>query len=170
MVLREGLEAALGLGIRSVKVVTDHKMLLNHMLGVWRPTGEKLAKMINRALSVRKKFEQCEISLVQQSQVSYVVKLEREAIDVHIAKSRAVNARKENRETCTICLEDADITKIHAVEGCAHRFCFPCMKEHVKVKLLHGMLPACSQNGCTTKLTVEGSKVFLSPPLLLIMV
>ncbi|GJN07219.1 hypothetical protein PR202_ga25032 [Eleusine coracana subsp. coracana] len=109
------------------------------MLGIWRPIEQRLADMVNQALSVRKKFKRCEISLVQQSQVTYVVQLARYAVDVQIAKSRARNASKEMRETCTICLEDADITKIHAVEGCAHRFCFPCMKEHVKVKLLNGM-------------------------------
>ncbi|CAO2180443.1 unnamed protein product [Urochloa humidicola] len=170
MALLEGLRAALELDIRSVKVITDHKMLHNHMLGIWRPSGKKLADMISQVLSVRKKFEQCEISLVEPCQVSYVVKLARDSIAVQIAKALAANANKEKRETCIICLEDADITKIHVVEGCAHRFCFPCMKEHVKVKILHGMLPACPQDGCTTKLSVEGSKVFLSPPLLEIMV
>jgi hypothetical protein len=139
------------------------------MLGIWRPTERRLADIINQALSARKKFKQCEILLVQQSQVSYVVKLARDAIEVQIAKSRAHNASKKRRGTCTICLEDADITRIHVVESCAHRFCFPCMKEHVKVKLLNGMLPACPRVGCTTKLSVEGSKIFLSPPLLDIM-
>ncbi|KAG2598891.1 hypothetical protein PVAP13_5KG385707 [Panicum virgatum] len=43
------------------------------------------------------------------------------------------------------------------------------MKEHVRVKLLHGMLPACPRIGCTTKLTVEGSKALVLPPLLEIM-
>jgi len=140
------------------------------MLGIWRPSTKKLADMINHVLSVQKKFEQCEISLVEPSQFSYVVKLARDSIDVQIAKSLAASAGKEKRESCTICLEDTDVTKIHAVKGCGHRFCFSCMKEHVKVKLLHGMLPACPQDGCTKKLTVEGSKIFLSPQLLEIMV
>jgi len=139
------------------------------MLGIWRPSGKKLADIVNQVLTVRRKFELCEISLVEPNQVSYVVKLARDSIAVQIAKALAVNASNEKRETCTICLEDADITKIHAVEGCAHRFCFSCMKEHVKVKLLHGMLPTCPQDGCTTKLSVEGSKTFLSPLLLEIM-
>ncbi|RLN21952.1 uncharacterized protein C2845_PM07G14640 [Panicum miliaceum] len=120
MALMEGLDAALGLGIRSVTIVTGYRPLYNHMVGIWRPSGRNLADMIN--------------------------------------------------QNCTICMEDTDITKIHVVEGCAHRFCFSCMKEHVKVKLLNGMLPACPQDGCTTKLTVEGSKIFLSPRLLGIMV
>jgi hypothetical protein len=133
------------------------------MLGIWGPSGKKLADIVNQVLTVRGKFEQCEISLVEPSQVSYVVKLARDSIAVQISKALAANGSNEKRETCTICLEDADITKIHAVEGCAHCFCFSCMKEHVKVKLLHGMLPTCPQDGCTTKLSVEGSKTFLSP-------
>ena len=150
----------------------DHSLisLQWQMLGIWRPSGKKLADIVNQVLTVRRKFELCEISLVEPNQVSYVVKLARDSIAVQIAKALAVNASNEKRETCTICLEDADITKIHAVEGCAHRFCFSCMKEHVKVKLLHGMLPSCPQDGCTTKLSVEGSKAFLSPLLLEIMV
>ncbi|KAK3135932.1 hypothetical protein QOZ80_5BG0425480 [Eleusine coracana subsp. coracana] len=169
MALLEGLHAALSLGISSVKLVTDNNLLCNLMLGIWVPTEQKLADMINQALSVQKNFKQCEISLVQRNQVKYMLKIARDALDVQIAKSRARNASNEKRETCTICLEDADITRIHAVEGCAHRFCFPCMKEHVKVKLLNGMLPGCPRDGCTTKLSIEGSKVFLSPPLLDIM-
>ncbi|KAJ1264430.1 hypothetical protein BS78_08G000300 [Paspalum vaginatum] len=125
---------------------------------------------MNQVLSLRKKFDQCEVSLVEPSQVSYVVKLATDSITVQIAKALAASASKEKREACTICLEDTDITKIHAVEGCAHRFCFSCMKEHVKVKLLNGTLPGCPQDGCATKLSVEGSKVFLSPRLLEIMV
>ena len=140
------------------------------MLGIWRPSGKKLADMMNQVLSVRRKFDQCEVSLVEPNQVSYVVKLATDSLTVQIAKALAANVSKEKRESCAICLEDTDITKIHVVEGCTHRFCFSCMKEHVKVKLLNGTLPACPQEGCTTKLSVEGSRVFLSPRLLEIMV
>ncbi|CAN6354425.1 unnamed protein product [Urochloa humidicola] len=172
MALMEGLHSALALGITSVTIVTAYRPLYNHMLGIWRPSGKKLSDMINQVLTVRKKFDQCAMSLVDPTEVSYVVKLARDSIADLIAKALAANASSsmERRETCTICLEDTDITKIHVVEGCAHRFCFSCMKEHVKVKLLNGMLPACPQDGCATKLSVEGSKVFLSPRLLGIMV
>uniref|UniRef100_A0ACD5YBG3 Uncharacterized protein n=1 Tax=Avena sativa TaxID=4498 RepID=A0ACD5YBG3_AVESA len=170
MALAEGLQAALGLGIQSIRIVTDYRVLHNHLLGIWRPTQKKLADMVDQVLSLRKKFEQCEILLVERRQLDYVMKLARESIDSQLAKAIAVNAGMEMRENCAICLEDTDVSKIHVVEGCAHRFCFSCMKEHVKVKLLHGMLPACPQDGCTKQLTVEGSKVFLSPRLLGIMV
>ncbi|KAL6630607.1 hypothetical protein ACP70R_028458 [Stipagrostis hirtigluma subsp. patula] len=170
MALMEGLHAALGLGIRSVQVVTNYRALHNHIHGIWRITQKKVADMVNQVLSVQRKFEQFEMLLVPRSEVGYVMKLARDSIDAQIAKALAANATKEKRETCAICLEDTDISKFHAVEGCAHRFCFSCMKEHVKVKLRHGMLPACPQDGCTTKLSVDGSKIFLSPQLLEIMV
>jgi hypothetical protein len=112
--------------------------------------------MVDQVVSMLEEFEQCEISLVRPSEVGYVLKLERDSIDAQIAKALA---SKDKRETCTICLDDTDVSKIHAVEGCAHRFCFSCMKEHVRVKLLHGMLPACPQDGCATKLSLEGSKI-----------
>jgi hypothetical protein len=137
---------------------------------MWRPTQKKLADMVDQVLSLRKKFEQCEILLVEPRQLDYVMKLARESVESQLAKAITVNAGMDMRENCAICLEYTDVSKIHAVEGCAHRFCFSCMKEHVKVKLLHGMLPACPQDGCTKQLTVEGSKVFLSPRLLGIMV
>ncbi|KAL6875668.1 hypothetical protein ACP4OV_013181 [Aristida adscensionis] len=168
--LVEGLHAALAMGARSVEVVTDYRALHHHMHGIWRITQKKVADVINQVMSVQSKFEQFEMLLVPRSEVGYVMKLARDSIDAQIAKALAADASKEKRETCTICLEDTDISKFHAIEGCAHRFCFSCMKEHVKVKLLNGMLPACPHDGCTTKLTVEGSKVFLSPQLLDIMV
>uniref|UniRef100_A0A0E0EY22 RBR-type E3 ubiquitin transferase n=1 Tax=Oryza meridionalis TaxID=40149 RepID=A0A0E0EY22_9ORYZ len=170
MALVEGLNAALGLGIRTLNVLTDNKPLHNHMSGIWRPRQKRLVDMINEALSAKRKFEQCEILCFARTQVNYVTKLATDSLQTQIAKAAAVSAGKEKRENCTICLEDTDVSKIHAVEGCAQRFCFSCMKEHVKVKLLHGMLPACPQDGWTTKLTVEGSKMFLSPRLLAIMV
>uniref|UniRef100_A0A453KF14 RING-type domain-containing protein n=1 Tax=Aegilops tauschii subsp. strangulata TaxID=200361 RepID=A0A453KF14_AEGTS len=126
--------------------------------------------MIDQVLSVRKKFKQCEVLFVERRQLEYVMKLARESVESQLAKAITVHTGMEMRENCAICLEDTDVSKIHAVEGRAHRFCFSCMKEHVKVKLLHGMLPACPQDGCTKQLTVEGSKVFLSPRLLGIMV
>ncbi|TVU02769.1 hypothetical protein EJB05_51714 [Eragrostis curvula] len=59
--------------------------------------------------------------------------------------------KKEKTETYTICLEDTSVSKIHAVEGCAHRFCFSYMKEHVKSKLLNGKLPAGDGSSCFTE-------------------
>ncbi|CAL5046155.1 unnamed protein product [Urochloa decumbens] len=170
MALMEGLHAALALGVRSVGIVTDYRPLRNHILGIWSIAQNKVADVVDQILSVVMEFEECAILLVRPREDSYVIKLARDYMNSQITKALAVNTSKDKRETCTICLEDTDVSKIHAVEGCAHRFCFSCMKEHVKVKLLNGMLPACPQDGCATKLSVEGSKIFLSAQLLEIMV
>ncbi|CAN6169883.1 unnamed protein product [Urochloa humidicola] len=169
MALLEGLHAALGLGVTAVEVITDHRMLHNLMLRICCPKGEKLAGVIDQALLAQTKFEQFKISLVQKIQVmSYVVKLARDAIGAEIARTAgaASGSSKEKREACSICLEDTGVSKIHVVEGCGHRFCLSCMKEHVRVKLLDGMIPSCPRHGCRTMLTVEGTKAFL-PPLVL---
>ncbi|CAN6201492.1 unnamed protein product [Urochloa humidicola] len=168
MALLEGLHAALVLGITAIEVITDHRMLHNLMLRICSRTGEKLADVMDQTLLAQIKFEQFKISLVQQSQVRYVVKLARDAIGAEIAKTTcaASGSSKEKREACSICLEDTAVSKIHAVEGCAHRFCLSCMKEHVRVKLLDGMIPSCPRYGCSIMLTVEGTKAFL-PPLVL---
>ncbi|XBH98467.1 hypothetical protein VPH35_127977 [Triticum aestivum] len=159
LALKEGIQAALEVGIRWVNIVSDFKALHKYMLGTWRPTKNKSEHLVNEALSLMRKFNHCEFSLIPRGQVGYATKL---ATDLVGTKKREAC----KRETCTICLEDTDVSKIHAVEGCAHRFCLSCMKEHVRVKLGDGTLPACPQDGCTTKLTVEGSKIFLSPQLL----
>ncbi|KAM3194361.1 hypothetical protein ACQJBY_070808 [Aegilops geniculata] len=158
LALMEGIHAALELGIRCVNIVSDFKALHKYMLGTWRPTKNKIEDMVDEALSLMRKFKQCEFSLIPRGQVGYATKLATELVGT------------KKRETCAICLEDTDLSKIYAVEGCAHRFCFSCMKEHVKIKLLGGTLPACPQDGCTTKLTVKDSKIFLTPQLLEIMV
>jgi len=67
------------------------------MLQICSPTEEKLAAMMDQALSVQKKFEQFEISLVQQSQASHVVKLARGALRVEIAKSCAVSDNNKQK-------------------------------------------------------------------------
>ena len=52
MALVEGLHTSIRLGIASVEAITDHRLLrLLQMLGLSRPTGEKLADMISQALS-----------------------------------------------------------------------------------------------------------------------
>uniref|UniRef100_A0ACD5YJU0 Uncharacterized protein n=1 Tax=Avena sativa TaxID=4498 RepID=A0ACD5YJU0_AVESA len=73
MALMEGLQAAVGLGIQSLTIVTDYRALHNHMLGIWRPQQKKLVDMIDQVLSVKENFKQCEISLVERGTIDYVI-------------------------------------------------------------------------------------------------
>lgn len=72
-------------------------------------------------------------------------------------------------ETCVICLDEIDVGQIFSVDGCLHRYCFSCMKQHVEVKLLNGMLPKCPHEGCNSELKIETSRKFLTPKLIEIM-
>ncbi|GJM88438.1 hypothetical protein PR202_ga04498 [Eleusine coracana subsp. coracana] len=100
------------------------------------------------------------VTLVPQSEVRLVTVLSRGYMYEQI-----INKREESTETCGICLEETGVSKVYAVEGCGHLFCISCMKQHVKVKLLHGALPGCPHDGCKAKLTVKGSHNLLTPQL-----
>lgn len=73
------------------------------------------------------------------------------------------------KETCAICLEDLDTNRIFSVDDCLHRYCFSCMKQHVEVKLLHGMLPTCPHDKCKSELRIDSCRTFLTPRLIEIM-
>ena len=66
-------------------------------------------------------------------------------------------------EACVICSEDTDVNQMFSVDGCLHRYCFSCMKQHVEVKLLHGMVPKCPHEGCKSELVVDNCRKFLTP-------
>ncbi|KAK6936000.1 IBR domain [Dillenia turbinata] len=67
------------------------------------------------------------------------------------------------------CLEDTVTNQMFQVDGCRHRFCFSCMKQHTGVKLLHGMMPKCPHEGCDSDLKIDSCEKFLTPKLTEIM-
>ncbi|XP_050876519.1 E3 ubiquitin-protein ligase RSL1-like, partial [Lathyrus oleraceus] len=52
------------------------------------------------------------------------------------------------------------------VDECQHRYCFSCMKQHVEVKLLHGMVPKCPHEGCKNELLIDSCRKFLTSKLI----
>lgn len=75
-------------------------------------------------------------------------------------------ADNNQTEKCVICLEDTDIAQMFSVDPCLHRYCFSCMKQHVEVKLLHGIVPKCPHEGCKSDLTVSSCSKFLTSKLI----
>ncbi|XP_065865107.1 E3 ubiquitin-protein ligase RSL1-like [Euphorbia lathyris] len=67
--------------------------------------------------------------------------------------------------TCVICLQETDVECIFSVDGCSHHYCFTCMKKHVEMKLLHGMVPKCPHQGCNSELSIENCNKFLTSKL-----
>ncbi|GMY08847.1 E3 ubiquitin-protein ligase RSL1-like [Fagus crenata] len=65
--------------------------------------------------------------------------------------------------SCVICLEDTDVGQIFLVDGWLQRYCFFCMKQHVEVKLLHGMVHKCPHEGCKSELVADSCQKLLTP-------
>lgn len=98
--------------------------------------------------------------------LKFALKLARDAIvsqSNRPAESSSVNSLNE---TCVICLEDTDRSQIFSVDECQHRYYFSCMKQHVEVKLLHGMVPKCPHEGCKNELLIDSCRKFLTSKLI----
>ncbi|PKU65242.1 uncharacterized protein LOC110101456 [Dendrobium catenatum] len=170
--LLEGLNAIVVLGIKNVNIYFEFRPLLNHVIGKWRAKQQKIVNLVNQVQLLRRKLDRCQMFLLPRGHVKFVFKLVRDVIDSQITKGGDLIKAKTNNnlmETCNICLEITDCSQIFSIVGCGHRFCFSCMRQHVEVKLLHGMLPNCPHLGCNIKLEVESSGKFLTPRLLAIM-
>lgn len=105
-------------------------------------------------------FTYCEPVLIARNDVKFVFKLAREAINSQISN---VVSSLEKLENCVICLDDKPMDQFLSIEGCTHQFCYACMKQHVEVKLLHGVLPKCPHEGCANELRIESCEKFLTP-------
>ncbi|MQL98125.1 hypothetical protein Taro_030831 [Colocasia esculenta] len=167
--LIEGLRAVLSLGIKNVDVFFQHTALYHHITGKWAVKQHKLADIVNQALALQQKLEACRMFLLPRCDMQFVFGLARDAIDTQLMKAAEHKGKGPLKETCRICLEDTDLPSMFEVDGCLHRFCFSCMKQHVEVKLLDGSIPGCPYDGCNTRLNVESSTKFLTPKLAEIM-
>ncbi|XP_010253539.1 PREDICTED: uncharacterized protein LOC104594769 [Nelumbo nucifera] len=167
--LNEGLNAALTLDIKSIVLYVDYYPLYQYIMGRWRIKQRKVATLFNQVFLLQRKFQGFRPVYVARNDVKFAFKLARDAIDSQIRRSIESSRGKNLNETCTICLEDTAIGQMFAVDGCVHHYCFTCMKQHVEVKLLHGLIPGCPHEGCNSKLNVDSCKKFLTPKLLEIM-
>ncbi|GFP95688.1 probable E3 ubiquitin-protein ligase rbra [Phtheirospermum japonicum] len=154
--LIEALNAAIELGLERV-------------IGQWSAKQRKVTSLINQVTRLREKFVYCQPYLVPRNDIKFAFKLAREAIVSQAKKAAESSGSKNPTETCTICTEDTNITRIFSVDDCKHRYCFSCMKQHVEVKLLHGLFPTCPHEGCKTELKLDSCCKFLTPRLIEIM-
>lgn len=124
--------------------------------------------MVKQVSYLREKFTYCQPSIVSRTDIKFAFKLAREAIISQVNKAKELN-NSNIIEACVICLEETNISQIFSIDDCKHRYCFSCMKQHVEVKLLHGLLPNCPHEGCKTELKMDSCSKFLTPRLLDIM-
>lgn len=167
--LIEGLNAAKELGLNRVVFYSAYFPIFNYVTGHWTPKHPKVKAVVNQLALLRESFKYCQPSVVARNDTKFAFKLAREAIVSQVNKSAESSGIINSFESCVICLEDKNVGQIFSVDDCMHRYCFSCMKQHVEVKLLHGMLPKCPHEGCNSELKIDRCRRFLTPRLMEIM-
>lgn len=118
--------------------------------------------LLDQVNQLQSKFEYCSPEFVPRQTVKFAFKLARDAIVSQSTRPAESSSMRSLNETCVICLEDTDVNQFFSVDGCGHRYCFSCMKQHVEVKLLHGMVPKCPHEKCTNELLIDSCRKFLT--------
>ncbi|KAJ8563696.1 hypothetical protein K7X08_032148 [Anisodus acutangulus] len=167
--LIEGLNAAIALDLKRVVFFCDYFPIFQFVTGRWSAKQRKVAALLNQVALLRQKFSFCQPSLVPRNEIKFAFRFAREAMTSQINKVTESDASRNVYETCVICLEDTDIGQIFSVDGCRHRYCVSCMKQHVEVKLLHGIVPKCPHAECNSDLKLDSCSKFLTPKLIDIM-
>lgn len=135
----------------------------------WYPNQRKVATLVDKVTILQRKFAYCSPYFIPRVGIKYAIKLARDAIASEMPKPVEANTDNNLKEICVICLEETHVDKMFGVAGCLHTYCFSCMKQHVEVKLLHGIIPKCPHEGCTSELNINRCERFLTPKLIEIM-
>ncbi|KAK1357378.1 Atp-dependent rna helicase deah12, chloroplastic [Heracleum sosnowskyi] len=159
--LIEGLNAAVTLGLKRIMVFCDGVEIYQIV------TGQRIAKPGNMEILadeltlLQRKFTRCLPHLVEKKNVQFAVGLARDAIIAQVTWPGESSGNIKKTEACIICLEDRAVTQMLVVDGCQHRYCSSCLKQHSQAKLSQGMLPRCPHEGCKSDLKFEYCRKFL---------
>ncbi|WOG87563.1 hypothetical protein DCAR_0206792 [Daucus carota subsp. sativus] len=165
--LIEGLNAAVTLGLKRITVFCDDPMTYQYVTGKWVSKLGNMATLADELALLQKKFTRCFPHLIEKKNVQFAVGLARDAITAQITWPGKSSIK--TIETCKICLEDRAVGQMLVVDGCKHRYCSSCLKQHAQAKLSEGMLPSCPHEGCKTELKFEYCRKFLPGEVLDIM-
>ncbi|KAE8692966.1 pentatricopeptide repeat-containing protein [Hibiscus syriacus] len=164
-----GLNAALSLDLKRVTLFVDDFMVHQYITGRVQPGQSKMGTKVNEVALLQKRFTYFQPSLVARNDMKSAVALARDAIVSQITWPAESSYGKDLKETCVICFEDVNATQMFSVDGCFHRYCFSCMKQHVEVKLLNATEASCPHEGCNSEVTIDSCGKFLDPKLVQIM-
>ncbi|KAK8601820.1 hypothetical protein V6N13_058504 [Hibiscus sabdariffa] len=165
-----GLNAALSLDLKKITLFVDDFMVHQYITGRVQPGQSKTGTIVNEVALLQKRFTYFQSSLVARNDMKFALALARDSIVFQITWPAESSNGKGLKETCVICFEDVDTTRMFSVEGCFHRYCFSCMKQHVEVKLLNAMVANCPHEGCNSEVTIDSCGKFLDPKLVKIMI
>ncbi|CAA0823171.1 zinc finger (C3HC4-type RING finger) family protein [Striga hermonthica] len=163
--LIEGLDAAAGLDLKRVSIVTDNPLLYQFIMGEKSLAMEKVDSLYDRINSLTRKFSHIHISLVSSVHMTFVVELARNAVVSKVNHVAGTSNADNPTETCSICFESTSTDQMFEITGCLHRYCFSCMSRHTQSKLSQGSLPKCPFENCKTRLILSSCKKFLTPEL-----
>ncbi|PWA49197.1 ribonuclease H domain-containing protein [Artemisia annua] len=159
----EGLNSAVKMGLRRVRVCSDSFFVYNCLTGKGKPTNKKIVTLVDQVNLLLTKFSSCERLLVSQNNAKCAYKLARKAIGSEASKWEEKDSGCTFIEQCKICYECFDSGQMFSVKKCLHRYCFSCIGKHVEAKLLQGKLPQCPHENCKSKLEIGRCKKFLKP-------
>ncbi|XP_010514883.1 PREDICTED: E3 ubiquitin-protein ligase arih1-like [Camelina sativa] len=169
--LVHGLEEALTFELGRVTFFIDNFKVFQYVTRKVEPRHSVVATLVNQVALLQQKFSYCQPSLLARNDVKFVFKLARDAIVSQIKwPEEASTGKTFFKETCVICYEGITVDKMFSVDGCFHRFCFSCMKQHVEVKLLGGQTASCPSEGCKSEVKIECCANFLDPKLVDVMI
>ncbi|KAM6578801.1 hypothetical protein CsatB_030638 [Cannabis sativa] len=168
--LIEGLDKALALDLKSLTFFCEDNSLYHYITGKLFPRNSQITTLVNQVDLLRRKFTYCVPSLLTTpNSIKFAYKSARDAVVAQIAWTEETCNGKTKRETCTICMEDKDVAEMFSVDGCLHRYCFTCMKQHVEAKLHDGRVAKCPHAECNSVVAIDSCEKFLPPELVKVM-
>ncbi|KAK9689595.1 hypothetical protein RND81_09G070100 [Saponaria officinalis] len=167
--LIEGLETAVALDLKRISIFCDYRTIYQYLRQAWQPKQRKVEMLMGKVNHLREKLICSRPRLVARNNIKFAFKLARDAIVSQMSRPVGATHAKILKETCVICLEETDQDKIFAVDGCLHRYCFSCMKQHVEAKMHDGVMPKCPHDSCKSELSVDSCGKFLTSKLIEIM-
>ncbi|XP_062082007.1 E3 ubiquitin-protein ligase RSL1-like [Humulus lupulus] len=167
--LIEGLNAAMTLNLKRITLYCDNFTFHQFVSGRWPVKQRKIAVLLDQAKALEGKFAYCNSKYVPRNDIKFAFKLAKDAILSQINRTAESSRSLTLYETCVICMEDTDVSQIFSVKSCLHRYCFPCMKQHVEVKLREAQMPKCPHEGCNIEIDIDSCENFLTPKLLELM-
>ncbi|KAF3454166.1 hypothetical protein FNV43_RR04613 [Rhamnella rubrinervis] len=133
------------------------------------PRHCKIETLVNQVALLRRNFTYCSPSLVASNDMKFAFQFARDAVVSQISWCAETSKDKSLKETCVICFEDIEVSKMFSIDRCLHRYCFSCMRQHVEVTLLNGLIAECPHEGCKSEVNIESCGEFLPPELVKVM-
>jgi hypothetical protein len=63
----------------------------------------------------------------------------------------ALDEPRDNTFRCHVCFDDVVVTEAVALTSCGHKFCVPCLKSYLELKITEGTCTPCVSTPLTTQ-------------------